>query len=59
MKKSYVTPAIELVEFNYSDQIIAKSGIDPKSQYPIGESNFCDHYGTSGCTSNTWGCTES
>lgn len=56
MKKSYVTPAIELVEFNYSDQIIATSGGEQKPQYPIGESNLCDHYGTSGCTQNTWGC---
>ena len=53
MKKSYVTPAIELVEFNYSDQIIAKSGIEPKLQYPVSGSNLCDHYGTSGCTQDT------
>lgn len=53
MKKSYVTPAIELVEFNYSDQIIATSSIEPKFQYPVAESNLCDHYGTSGCTQNT------
>ena len=53
MKKSYVTPAIELVEFNYSDQIIAKSGVEPKWQYPVSGSDFCDHYGTSGCTQDT------
>ena len=54
MKKNYVTPAIEHVEFSYDDQVVvASSGIDPKLQYPIGQSELCDHYGTGGCTRET------
>ena len=28
MKKNYETPAVEVVEFNYSDQVVATSGCD-------------------------------
>ena len=43
MKKTYVTPSVEKVEFNYSEQVVAASG-----------SKTCDYVNTaelSGCHS--------
>ncbi len=33
MKKNYETPSVEVVEFRYSDQVVAKSGCDSQWTY--------------------------
>ena len=46
MKKSYETPSVEKIKFNYRDQVVAASG-DPIVQDPSVESgtNYNNSYG--------------
>lgn len=49
MKKSYVTPSIELVEFNYSDQVVVASVTPgPGYQNSYTADNIC-HWVVEGC----------
>lgn len=49
MKKSYVTPSIELVEFNYSDQVVVASVIPgPGRQNSYTTDNIC-HWQAESC----------
>ena len=33
MKKNYETPSVEVVKFQYSDQVVASSGTGPQCDY--------------------------
>ena len=46
MKKTYETPSIEVVKFQYRDQVVAASG------------NFYGRYGVSGCENEVQASTQ-
>ncbi len=45
MKKQYETPSVEMVKFQYKDQIVAQSGsCITWKHYPTPESDTCKDY---------------
>ncbi len=48
MKKPYETPSVEVVKFQYSDQVVAVSGCTEFSGHT--GNNTCDNWGSTGRT---------
>lgn len=45
MKKQYETPSVEMVKFQYKDQVVAQSGFcGTWRHYPSPESDTCSGY---------------
>ncbi len=42
MKKNYETPSVEIVEFRYSDQVVAKSGCDTQWLHKLATRETCE-----------------
>lgn len=48
MKKRYETPSVEVVKFQYKDQVVAQSGCGPISGHT--GATTCDDWGETGRT---------